>query len=115
MTNRTYIEEKRTIIKLLQKRIRMDQVKLFSLVTLAIIPLMAVLAADVIARSDASDPLGGPVWFMNELSLKSILLMAAIWIVPLSFIIQSKWNRISEDRDLLVRLRLDEAARSSRE
>lgn len=82
MTQHTYHEEKLLKINSLQKRISKGWIKLFSLVALVTVLFIAILAGIVVSMG---------------LSATSALLMAAIWIVPLFFIIRSRQNQIDTD------------------
>lgn len=104
MANDTYFENRRITIESVQKRIKKGQVKLFSMAMLVIVPLIAALAAFVASASHTPDSPGESAWFPTELSTGSILLVMAIWTVPLLLIIKANHDQINADRVLLLEL-----------
>lgn len=96
--------KKSTKIRTLQKSIRRCRVKLFSMIMLAILPLLTVLAGTVASAPHTVDASGESSWFLTELSTGSIVLVLVIWTVPLLLIIKAHYTRMGADKVSLFKL-----------
>jgi len=104
--------EKRTEISRLQKEIKKCRVKLFSMGTLAMIPLMVVLAEVLASAAHAVDASGESEWFLTELSTGSVLLVMTIWTAPLLLMIKASCRQMGADRDSLFELKQEPSEQS---
>ena len=95
---------KRTEIRRLQKEIRKCRVKLYSMVTLVILPFIVVLAGVAGSAPHTIDASGESTWFLTELSAGSVVLVMAIWMVPLLLIIKASCSQMGADRASLCEL-----------
>ncbi len=96
--------KKRTKIRRLQHEIRTCRIKLFSMIALAIMPLIVVLAGVVASAPHTVGASGESSWFLTELSTGSIVLVLVIWTVPLLLIIKAHYTRMGADKVSLFKL-----------
>lgn len=97
--------EKHAKIRRLQKKIRKSRLRLLSMVMLAILPLLTVLAGTVASAPHALNASEESEWFLSELSTESILMVMAIWTVPLLLIMKTNRSQIDADRASLFELK----------
>ena len=95
---------KHTEIRRLQKKIRKCRIKLFSMVTLAILPFIVTLVEVVASAPHTVDASGESKWFLTELSTGSVMLVLIIWTVPLLLIIKANCSQMWADKHSLFEL-----------